>query len=115
MKAHKYQVTTYEGFMDMVHKSGQTQYRLYIPGQGVFGYRNKEKIDFFRDEREDIEQAEDDIRRGRIQNIEDIKYLGEVELPDKVVLTMMYVGKELNKTRIAFEESAKILVDLLEK
>lgn len=115
MKTHKYQVTTYEGFMDMIHKSGQTQYRLYIPGQGVFGYRNKEKMDFFRDEREDIEKAEDDIRRGRIQNIEGIKYTGEIELPDEVVLNMISTGKALNKTRIAFEESAKILVDLLEK
>lgn len=112
MKAHKYQVTTYEGIMDFTHGMGQTQNRLYIPGQGVLAYRSKEKIDFFSDDAKIITEAEQCVKSGSDAE-GGVKYLGKVELPKDVVSAVVSAGKALGQARTAFQESARTLIDLL--
>jgi|SRR3989344_7657444 len=112
MKAHKYQIKAYEGVMDWTHGMGQTQDRLYIPGQGVFAYRSKEQIDFFSDDKEVIAEAEQAIK-GTLNIEGGAKYLGEIELPEDAILRVVSAGKSLSQAKTIFQESARTLVDLL--
>lgn len=112
MKAHRYQITTYEGIMDWTHRMGQTQDRLYIPGQGVLAYRGNEQIDFFSDDTEVIAEAEQAIK-GTLDIEGGAKYLGEIELPDDAVSRVVSTGRALSQAKTAFQESARTLVDLL--
>jgi hypothetical protein len=86
MKIHKYQITVYEGALDWIHGGGQTQDRLYVPGQGVIGYRrdykNEKNIDAFCGKPEDIAEAEECIK-GQSKIEGGVKYLGEIDLPDE--------------------------------
>ncbi len=69
------------------------QERLYIPGEGVFGYttysRSIGKINFFQNYPKIIEEAEQVIKG----NNEVGRYLGEIELPDNIVLHAIQNGK----------------------
>ena len=110
MKVHRYQVKVYESAMDIAHGMSHTQDRLLIPGQGVFAYRKK-KADFFDDSSEAIECAQIciDIKS------DEIKYLGEIDLPDDLVKLVVTMGKKLNEAKKEFEQSAKTLVDLVQE
>lgn len=114
MKIHRYQVTVYEGALDWIHGGGQTQDRLYVPGQGVIGYRrdykNEKNIDAFCGEPEDIAEAEKCIR-GESKIGGGVKYLGEIDLPDEEVLKVVSCGRALNQAREKFQKNAESLVD----
>ena len=112
MKAHRYQITAYEGVMAWTHGMGETQDRLYIPGQGVLAYRGKEQIDFFSDDKKVIAEAEQTIR-DTLKIKGGAKYLGEIELPEDAILRVVSAGKSLSQAKTIFQESARTLVDLL--
>jgi len=112
MKCHKYKVTCYESALELSHEMGQSQTRVYIPGQGVFGYRSSEQIDFFSNEQESISEAErilkDSAEKGE-------HYIGEVELPDLMVLNVVSAGTDFNNAKRQFSEISKSLIDIIEK
>ncbi len=114
MKVHRYQITIYESVLNFTHGMGRTQTRLYIPNQGVLGFRDgEENVDFFADEPEAIAEAEEWLK-GNYSNVEGgVDYQGEVELPDEAIAKVVETGRTLNQTKTRFNESAKSLVGLL--
>lgn len=112
MKCHKYKVTCYESALELSHEMGQLQTRIYIPGQGVLGYRSPEQIDFFSNQQETISEAER-ILKGPVEKGEN--YIGEVELSDEAILKVVSAGKKLNEAKDEFRVSSKSLIDILQK
>ena len=98
--------------MDWNHSLGETQTRLYIPGNGVLAFRTASNIDFFDDSPEALADAEKYIS-GRAESDGEVEYLGEVELPDDLVTRVIAFGRQLNSARADFENSAKTLLELI--
>jgi len=112
MKCHKYSIVCYESALELSHEMGHSQTRVYIPGQGVFGYRSSEQIDFFSSKEETISEAER-ILKGSVDNGE--RYIGEVELPEELVLGVISAGTNFNNARKQFSEVSKSLIDILQE
>lgn len=122
MLVHKYKVLVFEGLMDMIHADGIMQTRLYVPNKGVIGFRNMEyvyvgesvHVDFFSDEPEMIAEAEDHIK-GKVSEESKVEYIGQIELPDKILNEVISTGKTLTQAQASFQKSAKTLVDLVKE
>ena len=112
MKVHKYQIEVLESEVDWTHKMGQTQTRLYIPNQGVLGYKSK-SIDFFSDDQSAISEAETVIKVPEIGKKRSVKYFGQVELPDDMIAEVVSAGKSLNQAKTEFEKSTKAVLDII--
>jgi hypothetical protein len=109
MRVHRYSAQVYEGLIALTHGRGQRQERLYVPNCAVIGFRDKEEMDFFSDDKESIEKAEKHIS----VKSKDIEYIGEIELPDEIVNKLLLTGKSLQKAKRDFDDSAKKLMDLI--
>lgn len=122
MEVHKYQVLCYVSAFHKSHGWGMIQDRLYIPNQGVLGITRRlfitdqrrvvgrKQISFFNDSQEAIKDAES-IINGML--IKDVKYLGQIELPDEAIEEIVSAGKALSQAKISFEEAGKTLADLI--
>ena len=87
---------------------------VYIPERGIIGYYpNGEKEPFFNENQESIDRAYQVVAREHVEEDREDKYLGEIELPDEVVLKVISDGKKLNQARTVFQESVSSLIDLL--
>ena len=118
MKVHKYQQTVYESILDFTHGSRVTQTVIYIPNQGVIGFRDNENTDFFSDDPAFIQKVDDfvngrTIRGNRDTSLDDCKYLGEIELPDDVVNKVILTGRVFSESKKEFNDSSRKLVEML--
>ncbi len=107
MKAHKYEIRVYGIFADLNQEIGQKQTIIYVPNGCVFGFRNKEQIDFFSEEIQDYKEAED------VTKIRDQKYKGNVDIPDEQLKQFAKAGRALNNAKERFNKKAKSLLDAL--
>ena len=108
MQAHKYELKIYEGALDWTHGMHQTQTRIYIPNTAVFGFRDKEEIDFFSEKIESFRDAQ------KVINGEDEgKYLGEIEIPDDKYSKFALAGRALNDAKADFKKASKSLLEIL--
>ena len=114
MKIHKYEVQVYESVLDYAHACGQTQTRLFIPGQAVLGYRGEKQIDFFSDKPEIIAEAEN-CNKIESDSERSVRYLGELDLPDKEVLEVISAGKEANQAKKNFHQKVNLLIEIIER
>ena len=111
MKIHKYKITVYESVLDFEHKmGGQTETRLYFKGKGVLGYRDKNKIDFFSNDSETIQEAENAIHNKD----KNAKYFGVVKgLPEELVESVILAGIKMKEVQEEFQNKGKSLVSLI--
>lgn len=132
MKVHKYIVFARNDLLEQLHSrkylnhravseagmaiaalGNQLEYRLYIPGQGILGY-TKKGIEFFSDDPKDIEEAEFTIS-GEGDELRKESYLGEIELPDDLVMKAVAAGKRLNQAEKDLKENTKSLIELIQE
>jgi hypothetical protein len=125
MKAHKYEVRCYEGVLEYTHGMSSSQFRVYVPGNCVFGYRpgNKgSKLDFF-DELDGPYQEGDELISGQVDKSkyhrerDAPKYIGQIELPDNLTNLLEKLGAESKALALAkdrFAQTGNELVDILE-
>jgi hypothetical protein len=113
MKVYTYDISSYNA------KEGKfvsPETRLYFPGKAVMGIKESSKMDFFADDPDSIEAAEqlikgnDDKNRYIFNLVENIR---EIILPDEEAEMMMAAGKALNDSEEKFQRSAKRLIDLI--
>jgi len=117
MKVHKYEHTVYEGFLAANHGDGQRQTVIYVPRQGVIGYRTPEQIDFFSSRAEDMTEAQE-IVDGMVRRDgwggAPPRYLGDVEVPDNIVAELISSGNSLNQAKGEFGKASKLLIGLVD-
>jgi hypothetical protein len=111
MKVYHYQIRVFGSIVDYAHGFGETQTRLYVPERGVLCFRSIDKIDFFQNTKESIEEAERAIRG--LSKMRGVEYIGEIDLPDKLVSGAVHSGEALNLAKKNFDKAAKNLLDLL--
>lgn len=118
MEIHRYQIKVYADQMSFIHGFMEEQYRVYVPGQGVLGYRKnvsgkKIVFDFVSQDKNDIAEYEEAIKGELVVNGVKAKYLGKTELPDELVLKVLSEGRLFNEAMVIFEKSANGLVNLI--
>lgn len=114
MKAHVYQVPVCrEGTEDLIH-GGLAQRRLYFPGLGVIAYEipwPSEGVAFFDENSYTINEAENAIKsvfeRTEFMDSRKNKYIGEIDIPDELVASIVSEGKNLSKKQDALNEARK--------
>jgi len=106
MIVHKYTRMVYDETADLFHGEGRTQIMLYIPEEGIIGYRSKNRVDFFSNDPELMSEAQKLVEKKG----ED--YIREIDLPKDIVLIMLESGKARNIADEVFQKHALPLVDL---
>lgn len=121
MKAHLYETAVSEGAMEAMHSMGSPQRKLYFPGVGVlaYGFQSNNKVDYFSNSLNHIREAENAIKgvfeeSYLIKNKQD-KYIGEVEVPDKLAKEVVSLGETLIETKRNLDKKGKSLVALVNR
>ncbi len=106
MKVHKYVRYVTDEESDAVHGALRRQTCLYIPYQGIIGFRKNNWIEFYSEEKEIIEEAQEAIKKPEF-------YRGEIDLPQDRIIRLVIAGREMNKKRKEFQEIGRQLTDLI--
>lgn len=109
MKAYMYQVNIVRSLED-TPQGGIPHTRVYFPKCGVIGYSNIGSVDFFTDDPADITESIQ-VLAGNGKG----KYLGEVEVSNKLRSELIFRGRLRNQADNEFQESGKELIELVEK
>lgn len=82
---------------------------LYVPQHAVLAYRNKDSIHSFRDDVGAFAEAEENISGTKLE----INYLGERDVAESLVESIVQAGKAFNASRRILSASVEALSDLL--
>ena len=104
----------YASSIDFLHNQSQIQYRLYIPLNGVLGFRSESQIDFF----DEVDATNDlgNLLKARDQTNDEnngIRYLKQIELTEDIVRDLKLSSKLFRNIQQRFQSAAASLIKLV--
>ena len=106
MKTYLYDVSLFETFNEYTFV--KVQKRLFIPGKGVIGFFERDKIDFFTNDAQIVVEAQN-ILSGKKGG----RFLGELDVPETEMLNIIQLGKKLNDTKKELRTAFRVLSESL--